>query len=224
MNIDILTLFPGMFKGPLQESIIKRATDRKLVQIKIYNIRDFADNKSYKVDDYPYGGGPGMVLRPESIFEATERLLPGHVILMTPDGYLFNQKKALELSRLKHLIFICGHYGGVDERVRELIDSEISIGDYVLTGGELPALVVIDAVIRTIPGVLGNPSSLSSDSFYYNILGYPQYTRPRDFRGMKVPEILLSGNHQHIKEWRKKKAMERTLERRPYLLKGAKDD
>lgn len=219
MEIDIVTLFPEFFDGPLKTSIINRAQTQKLVEINLHNIRDFARNKHHTVDDTPYGGGAGMVIKPEPIFETVESLKPGLVILLTPQGKVFNQNIAKSLSTQTHLIFICGHYEGIDERViLELVDLEISIGDYILTGGEIPCLVVIDTIIRLIPGVLGNLESLNSDSFANQILAHPQYTRPQNFRGLSVPEILLSGNHEKIRLWRKKQAMKKTLDKRPDLL------
>lgn len=234
MKIDILTLFPKMFTGPLTESMLKRAQDKGILKIKIYNIRDFTSDKHRTADDFAYGGG-GMVLKPEPIFRAVEhlkkcsalsfrssknRIYSPRVILMTPDGKVFTQKEAKRLAKYRHLIFICGHYEGVDERVRKIVDEEISIGDYVLTGGEIPAMVVIDAVARMIKGVVGREDAPAQDSFYKGILDYPHYTRPREFRGMKVPAVLLSGNHKKIEEWRAEMALERTKRRRPDLLKG----
>jgi len=244
MRIDILTLFLEMFEGPLNESMLKRAQDKKLLEINVFNIRDFARGKHSQVDDAPYGGGPGMVLKPEPIFEAVEsivdishiayRISPKaisdkaqraigdeRIILMSPQGETFSQAKAEELSRESHLIFICGHYEGVDERVRKgLITDEISIGDYVLTGGELAAMVVIDCLARMIPGVLGAEGAALSDSFAQGILKYPHYTRPQEYEGMKVPPVLLSGNHQRVSQWRRKEALRRTWRRRPDLLTG----
>jgi len=228
MVIDVLTLFPEMFKGPFEYSIIKRARDKGLVEINLVNIRDFSTDKHKKVDDYPYGGGPGMVLKPEPLFNAVEHLKEKkftrqNTILMTPQGKLLNQDIVSELSKLEHIIIVCGHYEGVDERVRQcIIDEEISIGDYVLTGGELPAMVLIDAVARMIPGVLGHEEGAYEESFITGLLEYPQYTRPRNFRGMEVPEVLLSGDHKKIKEWRLKQALKRTYERRPDLLENRK--
>lgn len=225
MRIDIITAFPDLVRSPLEESIIKRAQQKGVVQIRVHNLRDFATGKHRQVDDYPYGGGSGMILKPEPIFNCVESLLKENrdssprIILMSPQGVKHSQKMAWELSRCQHLIFICGHYKGVDERVREnLITDEISIGDYILTGGELPALVVIDSVVRLIPGVLGDFDSVTTDSFQNGLLDHPHYTRPRDFRGMKVPEVLLSGHHAEIEKWRKKKALEMTLKRRKDLL------
>ena len=221
MKIDILTLFPKMFKGPFDESIVKRAQEKKLVEVKIHNLRKWAKDKHKTVDDRPFGGGVGMVLMIEPIYKALKELRQkdSKVILLTPQGKVFNQKLAKKLSKEKHMIFICGHYEGVDERIREhLIDEEISIGDYVLTGGELPAMVVIDTLVRLIPGVLEKPEAIKNESFSTKTLEYPQYTRPANFKGWKVPETLLSGNHKKIAAWRKKKSLERTKKRRPDLL------
>ena len=225
MHIDILTLFPQMFQGMFSLGIFKRAIDQKLVSIGIHNIRDYTHDKHHTVDDYPYGGGAGMVLKPEPIFEAVEsieREPETPIILLTPQGRLFCQKIAEELSKYSHLIFICGHYEGVDERVIEhLATDEISIGDYVLSGGEPAAMVVIDAVIRLLPGVLGSTASLLDDSHVSGLLEYPQYTRPAVYRGWSVPEVLLSGNHAQIASWRREQAIQRTLKRRPELLEKA---
>lgn len=225
MRIDIVTIFPKMFDPVLGESIIKRAQNKGKVKIHIHDLRDYSEDKHRKVDDRPFGGGSGMVMRPEPIFRAVEyikskiRRQKTKVILMCPQGKTFNQKIAKELIKYKHLILICGHYEGVDERVREyLADEEISIGDYVLTGGELPAMVLVDAIARFIPGVLGDKNSLNFESFECNLLEYSHYTRPAEFRGMAVPEILLSGNHKKIELWRKSLALERTKKRRPDLL------
>ncbi len=226
MRIDILTLFPQMFDGPFKAGIFQRATSQGLVTVNIYNIRDYTHDKHHIVDDYPYGGGAGMVLKPEPIFEAIETIkkeahpeegLP--IILLSPQGYLFSQAIAQRLSRHSHLILICGHYEGVDERVHQhLATDEISIGDYVLTGGELAAMVVVDAVTRLLPGVLGSEASLKDDSHTNGLLEYPHYTRPAVYRGWPVPEVLLSGNHAQIAKWRREQAIMRTLERRPELL------
>lgn len=226
MKIDILTLFPTMFEGVIKESIIGRACMKGIAEINLHNWRKFVHNKYKAADDTPYGGGPGMVLKPEPIFEQVESLKQADVtplvILLSPQGEVFNQDKAKELVREEHLIFICGHYAGVDERVKiGLVDLELSIGDYVLTGGEIPALVVIDAIIRLLPGVLGNSESVKEDSFYENhLLGYPHYTKPPEFRGMIVPEVLLSGHHEKIKQWRKKQSLIKTKLQRPELLKS----
>ncbi|NPV52157.1 MAG: tRNA (guanosine(37)-N1)-methyltransferase TrmD [Firmicutes bacterium] len=231
MRIDVLTIFPEMFKGPLSESILKRAQEKGIIAIHLHNIRDFAEDKHRVTDDYPFGGGVGMLMKPEPLFKGVEHvkqevsafgLEEPHVILMCPQGRTFDQDIARELAARPALLFVCGHYEGVDERVREhLVDDEISIGDYVLTGGELPAMVVIDAVARMIPGVLKEEESAVEDSFYNYLLDFPQYTRPRDFRGMKVPEVLLSGDHEKVRLWRRKEALRRTLLRRPDLLRRA---
>lgn len=224
MRIDILTLFPEMFTGPFDCSIVKRARERGLVNIVIRNIRDFAHDKHRTVDDYPYGGGSGMILKPEPIYEAIQAIKSTAdtlvtVVLLTPQGRLFNQEVAQELSGKSHLILICGHYGGVDERVPEnLVDDELSIGDYVLSGGEMAAIVVVDAVVRLIPGVVGSEASVKSDSHSSGLLEYPQYTRPEVFQGWSVPAVLLSGNHSKIADWRRKQALLRTLKRRPDLI------
>ncbi|WP_044893790.1 tRNA (guanosine(37)-N1)-methyltransferase TrmD [Bacillus alveayuensis] len=224
MRIDILTLFPNMFSGVFSESILKKAQEKQAVSLNVINFREFADNKHKTVDDYPYGGGAGMVLKPEPIFAAVEHLTQNsatqpRIILLCPQGERYTQKKAEELAKEKHLIFICGHYEGYDERIREyLATDEISIGDYVLTGGELGAMVIVDSVVRLLPGVLGNESSPVLDSFSSGLLEHPHYTRPADFRGMKVPDVLLSGNHKLIAEWREKESLRRTYLRRPDLL------
>jgi len=230
MKIDILTLFPKMFEGPLTESMLKRAREKGLLQIRVHNIRDFTTDRHRVADDASYGSG-GMVLKPEPIFRAVEffKKRTTHdarcttVVLMTPDGKTFNQQTAKRLAKYKHLIFLCGHYEGVDERVREIADEEISIGDYVLTGGELPAMVVIDTVARMIKGVVGKEDAPQKDSFYERLLDCPHYTRPREFRGMKVPEVLFSGNHKKIQEWRLKIALKRTRQRRPDLINKKTD-
>lgn len=228
MNIHILTLFPEMFEGILQSSILKKAQEKNAVTINTINFRDFATNKHKTVDDYPYGGGNGMVLKPEPIFYAVESI-PNYekarIIMMTPQGIPYTQKKAEELKKEEHLIFLCGHYEGFDERIREhLVTDELSIGDYVLTGGELAAMVVVDSVVRLLPGVLGNQESAETDSFSSGLLEYPQYTRPEEFRTWKVPEVLLSGHHQKIEEWRKKESIKRTLQRRPDLIQAHQFD
>lgn len=220
MKIDILTLFPKMFEAVFSESIIKRAQTKGLVEIKVNNLRDWAEDKRGTVDDKPYGGGTGMVMMIEPIDKALKELPKGKTILLTPQGKVFNQKKAQELAQEKHLILLCGHYEGIDERVREhLVDEEISIGDYILTGGEIPSMAVIDAIIRLIPGVLEKQEATQLESFSESKLEHPQYTRPEDYQGWKVPEVLLSGDHQKIEEWRKNKSLERTKKRRPDLLK-----
>ena len=221
MRIDVLTLFPAMFTGPLDESIIKRARETGLLELRLHNLRDYAHDRHKAVDDRPFGGGPGMLLKPEPIFEAVEQLAgqSARVILFSPAGRTFNQAIARELAGRPHLLLISGHYEGFDERVRErLAHDELSIGDYVLTNGALPVMVIIDAVTRLLPGVLGDAESAQDDSFSRGLLEYPQYTRPADFRGMIVPEVLLSGNHAEIARWRAEQARLRTAERRPDLL------
>jgi tRNA (guanine37-N1)-methyltransferase len=228
MRIDVFSLFPETFASPLEQSILKRARERGLVNVLVHNIRDFARDKHRTVDDYPYGGGPGMVLKPEPIFEAVETVkqqlgadeVP--VILLTPQGRLFSQSIARELARYPHLMLLCGHYEGFDARVHQyLATDEISIGDYVLSSGEIAALVVIDAVVRLIPGVLGSPDSAEQDSHSDGLLEYPQYTRPQVYRGWEVPSVLLSGNHREIARWRRCQAILQTARRRPDLLKKA---
>ncbi|TJY43585.1 tRNA (guanosine(37)-N1)-methyltransferase TrmD [Cohnella pontilimi] len=237
MRIDVLTLFPEMFEGVFGSSILGKAKERGIVSLNTVNFRDFALNKHNTVDDTPYGGGGGMVLKPEPIFGAVEHVTGAttnegerkaagekspRVILMCPQGTPFTQSKALELAEESHLIFICGHYEGYDERIREfLVTDELSIGDYVLTGGELPAMVVIDAVVRLLPGVLGNELSAVTDSFSEGLLEYPHYTRPAEFRGWKVPDVLLSGHHAEIEKWRRMQSLLRTFARRPDLLESA---
>jgi len=223
MRIDVLTLFPGMFDGVFNESILKRAREIGAVQLNVVNFRDFSDDRHKSVDDYPFGGGAGMVLKPQPIYDAVSAIEKNSdskpkVILLCPQGRRFNQKMAESFAKENHLLFICGHYEGFDERIRFLADEELSIGDFVLTGGELAAMVVIDSIVRLLPGVLGNEDSPVQDSFSTGLLEYPQYTRPRDFRGMKVPDVLLSGDHKKIDEWRKKEALRRTFLRRPDLL------
>jgi tRNA (guanine37-N1)-methyltransferase len=221
MEIDILTLFPRIFEGPLDESILKRAREAGLVRIRVHNLRDFTHDKHRVVDDKPYGGGPGMLMKPEPIFEAVEkfRRADTRVVLMTPQGTLLTQARARELAKQTHLLIICGHYEGVDERVREaLVDEEVSIGDYVLTNGALAAAVMVDAIVRLVPGVLGDEQSAADDSFAGGLLEGPQYTRPPEFRGMRVPEVLLSGDHEAVANWRAEQARKRTKQRRPDLL------
>ncbi|MCQ9290542.1 tRNA (guanosine(37)-N1)-methyltransferase TrmD [Staphylococcus hyicus] len=222
MRIDYLTLFPEMFEGVFNASILKRARDKEILQTRTINFRDYANNKHNQVDDYPYGGGQGMVLKPEPIFNAMRDLeTTDHtrVILMTPQGRRFDQQQAEALSRAEHIVFICGHYEGYDERIREaLVTDEFSVGDFVLTGGELPAMVITDAIVRLLPDVLGNQVSHEDDSFSSGLLEYPQYTRPREFEGHVVPDVLLSGNHAHIEKWRREQSLKRTLEKRPDLL------
>ncbi|MDK2925875.1 MAG: tRNA (guanine37-N1)-methyltransferase [Bacillota bacterium] len=226
MRLDILTLFPRMFEGPFDESIIKRAREKGLVELRVVNIRDFSTDKHRAVDDYPFGGGGGMVLQVEPIARAVrslDREGKARVILTSPQGRLFNQDLAWELSREDHIIIICGHYEGVDERVREaLVTDEISVGDFVLTGGEIPALLIADAVIRLLPGALGAEEGAAEDSFSTGLLEYPQYTRPEVWEGRWVPPVLLSGNHEEIRLWRRREALARTLERRPDLLRTAR--
>ncbi len=219
MKIDILTLFPSMFDGFINESIIKRAIDNKKVEINIHNIRDYSNDPHKKVDDYAFGGGAGMVLMPQPIFDAVESLKKENskVILMTPQGIKYTQEKAYELTKESHLIIVCGHYEGFDERIRSLADIEISIGDFVLTGGEIPAMAISDSIIRLLDGVIEKESHIN-DSFNDNLLDYPVYTHPSDFRGMKVPEVLLSGHHANIAKYRLDEQLKRTKERRPDLL------
>jgi len=222
MKIDVLTLFPAMFAGPLDESIVKRAREAKLLDLKIHNLRDWTHDRHKTVDDRPFGGGPGMLLKVEPIFEAIESLQreKTKVILLSPSGRKFDQSIARELAQSEDLLLVCGSYEGFDERVCEaLADDELSIGDYVLTNGALPAMVVIDAVARLLPGVLGDDESSRDESFSHGLLEYPQYTRPAEFRGMKVPEVLLSGNHAEIEKWRREQAKLRTENQRPDLLK-----
>ena len=220
MRIDILTLFPHMFDSILSESIIKRAIEEEKVKINISNFRDFSKLNNSQVDDTPYGGGAGMVLMCEPIIDAIESVKTSDsiVILLTPQGYTYNQKMAYDFKTKKHLILICGHYEGFDERIRSFVDMEVSIGDYVLTGGEIPAMTIIDSVVRLLDGVI-NEESYISDSFTNNLLDYPTYTHPANFRGMKVPDILLSGDHKKIELYRKEEALKRTKERRPDLIK-----
>ena len=223
MIIDILTIFPGMVAGPLTESIIGKAIDRKLIDIRVINIRDYAADPHRTTDDRPFGGGSGMVMKPEPLVAAIgnvrENDPAARVILLSPQGKLFDQGIAFELSRLNHICLVCGRYEGVDERIRNhYVDDEISIGDYVLTGGELPALVIVDAVARLLPGVLGSNESLSEESFITGLLEYPHYTRPEIFENHRVPDILLSGNHGAIRRWRRQQALIRTWQRRPDLL------
>jgi len=222
MKIDVLTLFPAMFAGPLDESIVKRARDNGLVDLKIHNLRDWTHDRHKTVDDRPFGGGPGMLLKPEPLFEAVESLKreKTRVILLSPAGRPFSQAIAHELAQAEDLLLVTGHYEGFDERIRAaLADDELSIGDYVLTNGALPAMVVIDAVTRLLPGALGDDESSHDESFSDGLLEYPQYTRPAEFRGMKVPDVLVSGNHAEIEKWRREQAKTRTQERRPDLMK-----
>ncbi len=220
MKIDVLTLFPGMFSGPLDESIVKRAREAGLLTLGIHNLRDWTHDKHKTVDDRPFGGGPGMLLKPEPIFEAVEQLAgeKTKVVLLCPQGRRFDQSVARELAKVEHLLLICGSYEGFDERIREaLADDELSIGDFVLTNGALPAMVIVDAVTRLLPGVLGDDDSARDESFSDGMLEYPHYTRPAEFRGMKIPDVLLSGNHAEIAKWREQQARVRTAARRPDL-------
>jgi tRNA (guanine37-N1)-methyltransferase len=227
LRIDVLTLFPEMFEGPLNESILRSAQEKGHLSVSLTNIRDFARDKHRTADDYQYGGGSGMVMKPEPIFEATESVLaegpvePSAVILLSARGRLFDQAMACELAEYRRLVLICGRYKGVDERVTGLVTHEVSIGDYVLTGGELGAMVIVDAVARLLPGVLGDLESAETDSHFDGLLGPPTYTRPEEYRGERVPEVLLSGNHERIRLWRRKAALRATSERRPDLLSRA---
>ena len=225
MEFDIITTFPGMVEGPLTQSIIKRARERDLVRVRTHDLRDYAEGRHRKVDDIPYGGGGGMVLMPGPLFESVTTVRSRHpvvnsrTILLCPQGVRFDQEQALRLSSYDRLILICGHYEGVDERVREhLVDESISVGDYVLTGGEIPAMVLVDALTRLVPGALGDENAVRNDSFYNGRFDHPQYTRPREFRSWPVPEVLFSGNHGAIAEWREARALERTERLRPDLL------
>jgi tRNA (guanine37-N1)-methyltransferase len=224
-RFHVLTIFPEMFVSPLQESILKRAQAKSLVQIEVHDLRQFANDRHRTTDDDPYGGGPGMIMKPEPLVRGVEKLRSEnptlYTILTCPQGDMFTQEKARALATKRALLFVCGRYGGVDERVRAYVDAELSIGDYVLTGGELAALVMMDAIVRLVPGVLGNEASAAADSFADYLLDAPQYTRPEDFRGGRVPAILLSGNHQQIRRWRRREALRRTLQRRPELLQEA---
>lgn len=223
MKIDILTLFPKMFEGFLNESIIKRAQEKKIVEINIYDIRNYTKDKHKKVDDYPYGGGGGMVLMCQPVVDAIETLKTedSKVILMCPQGKKYNQTTAYELKSEKHIILVCGHYEGYDERIRNFVDLEISIGDFILTGGEIPAMAITDSITRLLDGVI-TKESYENESFNNNLLDYPTYTKPQNFRGMEVPDVLLSGHHENINKWRALESLKRTEKRRPDLLK--KDD
>ncbi|PIC84861.1 tRNA (guanosine(37)-N1)-methyltransferase TrmD [Sporosarcina sp. P1] len=227
MKIDVLSLFPGMFEGVLHSSIMKKAQEQQAASFKVTDFRDYATNKHRKVDDYPYGGGAGMVLKPEPLFAAVDAVTKQstskpRVILMCPQGERFTQKKAEELAKEQHLVFICGHYEGYDERIREyLVTDEISLGDFVLTGGEVASMAIIDSVVRLLPDVLGNNQSAVHDSFSTGMLEHPQYTRPATFNGLEVPPVLLSGNHAEIDKWREEQAFLRTAQRRPELLREA---
>ncbi|MDY4561261.1 MAG: tRNA (guanosine(37)-N1)-methyltransferase TrmD [Peptostreptococcus porci] len=226
MRIHVMTLFPDIFKAYIGESMMKKAVENSILEVELYNIRDFSENKHKKVDDYPFGGGAGMVMTPQPIFSTYEYIVDKYelenprVIYLSPKGRVFNQKIAKSLSLENDIIFLCGHYEGVDQRIIDLIvTDEISIGDYVLTGGELPALVMIDSIARLVPGVLNRSESHEDESFENDLLEYPQYTRPRIFNGLEVPEVLLSGNHKKIDEWRSEESQKITLERRPDLIK-----
>lgn len=226
MKVDVLTLFPSMFAGPLDESIIRRARESDRLELTINNLRNWTHDRHRTVDDEPYGGGPGMLLKPEPVFEAVEALArtETHVVLLTPQGQLFKQADARGLSEHAHLLLICGSYEGYDERIRALAHEELSIGDYVLTNGALAAMVIIDSVTRLLPGVLGDDASSTEESFSEGTLEYPQYTRPAEYKGMKVPEVLLSGHHAEIAKWRRKQSGLRTRERRPDLLENENDN
>ena len=225
LRFHVLTIFPQLFVSPLQESILKRAQEKGLMAVELHDLRQFTTDRHRTTDDDPYGGGPGMVMKPEPLVRGIETLrsaTPGlHTILTCPQGQLFTQQRARELAQHAALLFVCGRYGGVDERVRAYVDEELSIGDYVLTGGELPALVMLDAITRLVPGVLGNRTSTEEESFADGLLDAPQYTRPREFRGWQVPAVLVSGDHQRIRGWRRQEALRRTLLRRPELLHRA---
>lgn len=226
MRIDVLTLFPGMFEGPMSESIIGKALEKKLLSFKVWNFRDYSDNKHMTVDDYPYGGGAGMLLKVQPIYDNLADIqsqfpdTKKRIVLLDPVGKQFDQKMAEDFSEEEHLVFICGHYEGYDERIRSLVTDEVSIGDYVLTGGELGAMAMIDATIRLLPEVLGNAVSAKTDSYSTGLLEHPQYTRPAEYKGMEVPEVLRNGNHRLIEEWQLKESLRRTYLRRPDLLKG----
>ncbi len=223
MRIDVVTLFPSMFDGPFSESIVGRASEAGLIDVRVIDLRKYALDRHRVTDDEPYGGGPGMVMKPEPFFNAMEDLSSesSHVILTCPQGEEYRQETAVGLSRKEHIIILCGHYEGVDERVRQVVDQEVSLGDFVLTGGEIAAMAVVDSVVRLVPGVLGHEASAYQDSFVEGLLEGPQYTRPREFRGYEVPEVLLSGNHEAIRRWRRKECLRRTLNRRPDLLARA---
>lgn len=228
MRFDVLTLFPDIFDAVMKESIIGKAQENSVIEINAINIRDFSKNKHKKVDDYPYGGGGGMVMTPQPIYDAyllitKELTYKPKLIYLSPQGKVLNQKKVMELSKEDHLILLCGHYEGIDERIiEEIVDEEISIGDYVLTGGEIPAMVLIDSVSRVVPDVLPHETAYQNESHYNGLLEYPQYTRPYEFKGKKVPDILLSGHHANIDAWRKQESLKRTLEKRPDLIKNKK--
>jgi len=221
MKIDVLTLFPEMFVGPLDFSMVQRAREAEILDLRVVNLRDYTHDRHKTVDDKPFGGGPGMLLKPEPVFEAVESLRgeATRVVMLTPAGRKFDQQIARELAGETHLLFLCGAYEGFDERIRTLAQDELSLGDFVLTNGALPAMVMVDAITRLLPGVLGDEQSSQDESFSHGTLEYPHYTRPADFRGMKVPDVLLSGNHAAIEKWRREQAKARTKERRPDLLK-----
>ena len=227
MKFDIVTIFPGMLDGPLAEGIVGRAIERRLLDVKVHDLREFTADRHRVVDDMPFGGGPGMVMKPEPLFRAVERITaergrPGSVVLTSPDGPRLTHASAERLRDVGHVAILCGRYEGVDERVRRhLATEEISIGDYVLSGGELPALVIVDTVARLVPGVVGDEQSVARDTFATGLLDFPQYTRPAEFNGMAVPPVLLSGHHAEIERWRRREALRRTLERRPELLRKA---
>lgn len=220
MRIDVLTLFPEMFQGPMSESLLKKAQEKGLLSLRIVNIRDYASDKNKTVDDTPYGGGPGMVMKPDVLADAISST-GGRVILMCPTGKRLTHEKVEDLSGYEHLTIVCGHYEGVDERVRKMVDEELSIGDYVLTGGEIPAMVLVDAVARQVPGVIKEDESVRRDSFYNSLLDYPSYTKPDEYNGERVPEVLLSGNHKKISSWRRERSLEKTLRLYPGLLAKA---
>ncbi len=225
MRIDILTLFPDYFTGPLTVSIVKRAVDKKALDLRITYLRDFAEGKRKTADDMPYGGGAGMVLKPEPLIKGIQRLKKGRkkvkVLLMSPQGKKLDHGLVMELLKEKSLLLVCGHYEGIDERVMDLVDEEISLGDFVLTGGEPAAVVLVDALARFLPGVVGDKESVEKDSFFNGLLDYPHYTRPHVFKGRKVPEVLLSGNHKNIERWRRKQSLRNTMMKRPDLLDRA---
>jgi len=225
MTIDIISIFPGMFEGPFRESIIRRAQERRLVQIWVHDLRDYAEGKHQQVDDYPFGGGAGMILKPEPLFRAlhalTDRYRPEKpwIVFPTPQGTPYQQRHARDLCQKQHLIFLCGHYKGIDERVRNrFVDQEISVGDYVLSGGELPVMMIVDSLVRLLPGAIGDSDSSDTDSFEHGILDCPYYTRPEEIEGMKVPDVLISGHHANIELWKREQALAITRERRPDLL------
>ena len=230
MIIKVMTLFPGMFTGPLDSSIIRRAKEKNIIDLEYIDIRDFSENKHKKVDDYPYGGGPGMIMAPQPIFDCYNYIVDGldleenerpKVIYLSPKGKIFDQETAIELSREKFIIMLCGHYEGIDQRVIDkIVTDEISIGDYILTGGEIPAMVLIDSITRLLPGVLSQSLCYEDETFHSGLLEYPQYTRPADFRGLEVPGVLVSGDHKKIDEWRRKESLKLTYKRRPELLEN----